>query len=152
GRNLPLKRIEISKEGAKKLFKKQKEDYKIELLKDIEDDMVTLYQQGDFIDLCRGPHIPSTGKLMAFKLLSIAGAYWRGNEKNKMLQRIYGTSFDKKSELDNYLKLIEEAKRRDHRKLGKDLDLFSFHDEGVGFPFFHLFLNKYYILRSKGTV
>ncbi|MBU4047322.1 TGS domain-containing protein, partial [bacterium] len=120
GRNLPLKRIEISKKEAKKLFKEQEEDYKTELLKDIEGDMVTLYQQGDFIDLCRGPHIPSTGKLKAFKLLSIAGAYWRGNEKNKMLQRIYGTSFDKKSELDNYLKLIEEAKRRDHRKLGKD--------------------------------
>ncbi len=137
GRNLPLIRTEISKKDAKKLFKEQEEDYKTELLKDIEDDMVTLYQQGDFVDLCRGPHIPSTGKLKAFKLLSIAGAYWRGNEKNKMLQRIYGTSFDKKSELDNYLKLIEEAKKRDHRKLGKDLDLFSFHDEGVGFPFFH---------------
>ncbi|MEA2022460.1 MAG: TGS domain-containing protein, partial [Candidatus Caldatribacteriota bacterium] len=93
-RNLSLKRIEISKKEAKKLFKEQKEDYKVELLKDIEDDMVTLYQQGDFIDLCRGPHIPSTRKLKAFKLLSIAGAYWRGNEKNKMLQRIYGTSFD----------------------------------------------------------
>jgi len=136
-RNLPLKRIEISKKEANELFKEQKEDYKTELLKDIEDDTVTLYQQGDFIDLCRGPHIPSTRNLKAFKLLSIAGAYWRGNEKNKMLQRIYGTSFDKKSELDNYLKLIEEAKKRDHRKLGKDLDLFSFHDEGVGFPFFH---------------
>ncbi|MCK4309263.1 MAG: TGS domain-containing protein, partial [Candidatus Atribacteria bacterium] len=119
GRNLPLKRIEVSKKEADELFEEQKEDYKVELLKDIEDDMVTIYQQGDFIDLCRGPHIPSTGKLKAFKLLSIAGAYWRGNEKNKMLQRIYGTSFDKKSELDNYLKLIEEAKRRDHRKLGK---------------------------------
>jgi threonyl-tRNA synthetase len=136
-RNLPLKRIEISKKEAKKLFKEQEEDYKTELIKDIVDDVVTLYQQGGFIDLCRGPHITSTGKLKAFKLLSIAGAYWRGNEKNKMLQRVYGTSFDKKSELDNYLKLVEEAKRRDHRKLGKDLDLFSFHDEGVGFPFFH---------------
>lgn len=136
-RNLSLKRIEVSREEANKLFEERKEDYKVELLRDLQDDMVTLYQQGDYIDLCRGPHITSTGKIKAFKLLSIAGAYWRGNEKNKMLQRIYGISFDKKSELDNYLKLIEEAKKRDHRKLGKELELFSMHDEGVGFPFFH---------------
>ena len=136
-RNLPLKRIEVSKEEANKLFKEKKEDYKLELIKDLQDDIVTLYQQGDYIDLCRGPHIASTGKVKVFKLLSIAGAYWRGNEKNKMLQRIYGISFDKKSELDNYLRLIEEAKKRDHRKLGKELELFSMHDEGVGFPFFH---------------
>lgn len=136
-RNLPLKRIEVSREEANKLFEERKEDYKVELLRDLQDDMVTLYQQGDYIDLCRGPHIASTGKIKAFKLLSIAGAYWRGNEKNKMLQRIYGISFDKKSELDNYLRLIEEAKKRDHRKLGKELELFSMHDEGVGFPFFH---------------
>jgi threonyl-tRNA synthetase len=136
-RNLPLKRIEVSRGEANKLFEERKEDYKVELLRDLQDDMVTLYQQGDYIDLCRGPHIASTGKIKAFKLLSIAGAYWRGNEKNKMLQRIYGISFDKKSELDNYLRLIEEAKKRDHRKLGKELELFSMHDEGVGFPFFH---------------
>jgi threonyl-tRNA synthetase len=136
-RNLPLKRIEVSKEEANKLFKEKKEDYKLELIKDLQDDIVTLYQQGDYIDLCRGPHIASTGKVKVFKLLSIAGAYWRGNEKNKMLQRIYGISFNKKSELDNYLRLIEEAKKRDHRKLGKELELFSMHDEGVGFPFFH---------------
>lgn len=136
-RNLPLKRIEVSREEANKLFEERKEDYKVELLRDLQDDMVTLYQQGDYIDLCRGPHITSTGKIKTFKLLSIAGAYWRGNEKNKMLQRIYGISFDKKSELDNYLRLIEEAKKRDHRKLGKELELFSMHDEGVGFPFFH---------------
>jgi threonyl-tRNA synthetase len=136
-RNLPLKRIEVSREEANKLFEERKEDYKVELLRDLQDDMVTLYQQGDYIDLCRGPHIASTGKIKAFKLLSIAGAYWRGNEKNKMLQRIYGISFDKKSELDNYLRLVEEAKKRDHRKLGKELELFSMHDEGVGFPFFH---------------
>lgn len=136
-RNLPLKRIEVSREKANKLFEERKEDYKVELLRDLQDDMVTLYQQGDYIDLCRGPHIASTGKIKVFKLLSIAGAYWRGNEKNKMLQRIYGISFDKKSELDNYLRLIEEAKKRDHRKLGKELELFSMHDEGVGFPFFH---------------
>jgi len=136
-RNLPLKRIEVSREEANKLFKERKEDYKLELIRDLQDDMLTLYQQGDYIDLCRGPHIASTGKIKVFKLLSIAGAYWRGNEKNKMLQRIYGISFDKKSELDNYLVLIEEAKKRDHRKLGKELELFSMHDEGVGFPFFH---------------
>jgi len=136
-RNLPLKRIEVSREEANKLFKEKKEDYKLELIKDLQDDIITLYQQGDYIDLCRGPHIASTGKVKVFKLLSIAGAYWRGNEKNKMLQRIYGISFDKKSELDNYLRLIEEAKKRDHRKLGKELELFSMHDEGVGFPFFH---------------
>ena len=136
-RNLPLKRIEVSREEANKLFKERKEDYKLELIKDLQDDIVTLYQQGDYIDLCRGPHIASTRKIKVFKLLSIAGAYWRGNEKNKMLQRIYGISFDKKSELDNYLRLIEEAKKRDHRKLGKELELFSMHDEGVGFPFFH---------------
>jgi len=136
-RDLPFKRIELNKEEANKFFKKKKEKYKLELLEDIQDDMVTLYQQGDFIDLCRGPHVSSTGKIKAFELLSIAGAYWRGNEKNKMLQRIYGISFDKESELDNYLRLVEEAKKRDHRKLGKELDLFSMHDEGVGFPFFH---------------
>jgi threonyl-tRNA synthetase len=136
-RDLPFKKTEISKEKANKIFKERKEDYKLELLKDISDEKVTLYQQGDYIDLCRGPHIFSTGKIKAFKLLSIAGAYWRGNEKNKMLQRIYGISFNKKSALDNYLKLIEEAKKRDHRKLGKELKLFSFQKEGIGFPFFH---------------
>ncbi|HEC93495.1 MAG TPA: threonine--tRNA ligase [Candidatus Atribacteria bacterium] len=136
-RDLPFKKMEVSKEEANKIFKDKEEKYKLELLEDIQDEKVTLYQQGDFIDLCRGPHVPSTGKIKAFKLLSVAGAYWRGNEKNKMLQRIYGISFDKKSELENYLRLIEEAKRRDHRKLGKDLDLFSMHDDGVGFPFFH---------------
>jgi len=136
-RDLPFKKMELSKEEASKFFKDREEKYKLELLEDIQDEKVTLYQQGDFIDLCRGPHVPSTGKIKAFKLLSVAGAYWRGNEKNKMLQRIYGISFDKRSELENYLRLIEEAKRRDHRKLGKDLDLFSMHDDGVGFPFFH---------------
>ncbi len=95
------------------------------------------YKQGDFIDLCAGPHLPSTGKVKAFKLLSIAGAYWRGNEKNKMLQRIYGTAFEKKKDLEDYLNMMEEAKKRDHRKLGKQLDLFSIHEEGPGFPFFH---------------
>jgi len=144
-RDLPFKRIEVNKEEANRIFKNKKEKYKLELLEDIQDDMVTLYQVGEFIDLCRGPHVPSTGKIKAFKLLSIAGAYWRGDEKNKMLQRIYGISFDKKSELDNYLRLVEEAKKRDHRKLGKELELFSMHDEGVGFPFFH---SKGMVLRN----
>lgn len=136
-KNLPFKKVEIKKQEAEKFFNEKDAVYKLELLKDIADDEVSLYQQGDFIDLCRGPHIPSTKKVKAFKLLSVAGAYWRGNEKNKMLQRIYGISFHKKSALEQYLKLKEEAKRRDHRKIGKELGLFSFHDEGVGFPFFH---------------
>ena len=136
-RDLPFKKINLPKKEAEKIFAQRNAKYKLELLKDITDDEVSLYQQGDFLDLCRGPHIPSTKKMKAFKLLSIAGAYWRGNEKNKMLQRIYGTSFDKKSALENYLKLREEAKKRDHRKIGKELQLFSFHEEGVGFPFFH---------------
>jgi len=126
---------EISKKEAKKLFKSN--PYKIELIEDIEGDSVSIYSSGDFIDLCSGPHIPSTGKVGSFKLLSVAGAYWRGNEKNKMLVRIYGTSFFKKEELKEYLDRLEKAKRSDHRKIGKDLDLFSFHDEAPGFPFFH---------------
>jgi len=126
---------EISKKEARKLFKDN--PYKIELIKDIEGDSVTIYSSGDFIDLCSGPHILSTGKVGAFKLLSVAGAYWRGNEKNKMLVRIYGTSFFKEEELKEYLDRLEKAKRSDHRKIGKDLDLFSFHDEAPGFPFFH---------------
>jgi len=126
---------EISKKEARELFKNN--PYKIELIKDIEGDSVRIYSSGDFIDLCSGPHISSTGKVGAFKLLSIAGAYWRGNEKNKMLVRIYGTSFFEKEELKKYLDRLEKAKRSDHRKIGKDLDLFSFHDEAPGFPFFH---------------
>jgi threonyl-tRNA synthetase len=126
---------EVSKKKARELFKDN--PYKIELIDDIEDDRVSIYSSGDFIDLCSGPHIPSTGRVKAFKLLSIAGAYWRGNEKNKMLVRIYGTSFFKKEELKKYLDRLEKAKRSDHRKIGKDLDLFSLHDEAPGFPFFH---------------
>jgi len=126
---------EISKKEARELFKNN--PYKIELIKDIEGDSVRIYSSGDFIDLCSGPHISSTGKVGAFKLLSIAGAYWRGSEKNKMLVRIYGTSFFEKEELKKYLDRLEKAKRSDHRKIGKDLDLFSFHDEAPGFPFFH---------------
>ncbi|MEA2022520.1 MAG: threonine--tRNA ligase [Candidatus Caldatribacteriota bacterium] len=136
-KDFPFKKTEITKKEAEKIFAEKDAIYKLELLNDITDDKVSLYQQGDFMDLCRGPHIPSTKKLKAFKLLSVAGAYWRGSEKNKMLQRIYGTSFNKKSALDDYLKLMEEAKKRDHRKIGKSLKLFSFHEDGVGFPFFH---------------
>lgn len=127
----------MEKEEAKRLFHERGEGYKIELINDLPGDKVSIYQQGDFIDLCRGPHIPSTGKIKAFKLLNLAGAYWRGDEKRPMLQRVYGTAFPKKGELDEYLHRLEEAKKRDHRKLGKELDLFSIQEEGPGFPFFH---------------
>ena len=135
--NLPIQREEMSVAEARKLFEERGEKYKIELLDEIEDEVVSVYRQGEFVDLCRGPHLPSTGKIKAFKLLSVAGAYWRGDERNKMLQRIYGISFPTKEMLDEYIKRLEEAKRRDHRKIGKELDLFSFHPEGPGFPFFH---------------
>jgi len=135
--DLPFLRQEVSKEEAIKIFQDLGEIYKVELIKEIQDQKITVYRQGDFTDFCRGPHLPSTGKLKAFKLLSIAGAYWRGDEKNPQLQRIYATAFPKKAELDEYLHMLEEAKKRDHRKLGKELDLFSLHDEGPGFPFFH---------------
>lgn len=130
-----FKRSEITKKEAKDLFKDN--IYKIELINEIEDSTVSIYSCGDFVDLCAGPHIPSTKKVKAFKLLSVAGAYWRGNENNKMLARIYGTSFFSREELKKYLHRLEAAKRSDHRKIGKDLDLFSFHDEAPGFPFFH---------------
>jgi len=136
-KNLAFQKKALKKEEAIDLFKKRGEVYKVELLQEFPDEEVTIYQQDDFIDLCRGPHIPSTGRVKAFKLQSLAGAYWRGNEKNKMLQRIYGISFDSSEALNHYLKMIEEAKRRDHRKIGKDLDLYSFQEEGIGFPFFH---------------
>ena len=127
--NLPISRSEISRNDAIKLFDKMGESYKVEIISEIpEDEILSLYSQGDFTDLCRGPHIPSTGKIPAFKLLSVAGAYWRGDEKNKMLSRIYGTAFPSKKELNAYLQLLEEAKKRDHRKLGKELDLFEISD------------------------
>lgn len=133
-----LERFELPREEAIKLMEEKGENYKVELIKDLpEDEIISFYKQGEFVDLCAGPHVPSTGKIKAFKLLSVAGAYWRGSEKNKMLQRIYGTSFVKKSQLDEHLNMLEEAKRRDHRKLGKELDLFSILEEGPGFPFFH---------------
>ncbi|WP_446897587.1 threonine--tRNA ligase [Clostridium sp. LBM24168] len=136
--NEKLEKFELPRLEAIKTMEEAGEPYKVELIRDLpEDAIITFYKQGDFIDLCAGPHVPSTGKVKVVKLLSIAGAYWRGNEKNKMLQRIYGIAFEKKSELQDYLKMIEEAKKRDHRKLGKELDLFSIHEEGPGFPFFH---------------
>ena len=136
-KNMPFQSEKISKQEAVDLFKEKGEKYKLELLDDIDDEQVSIYRLGNFVDLCRGPHIPSTGKVKAFKLKSVAGAYWRENEKNKMLQRIYGISFDSREALDHYLKMLSEAKKRDHRKIGKDLDLFSFQEEGIGFPFFH---------------
>ena len=136
--NIPLVRNELPRAEALSMFAKMEEPYKVELINDLpEDAIISIYQQGDFLDLCAGPHCPTTGRVKAFKLQSIAGAYWRGNEKNKMLQRIYGTAFNTKEELDAYLNMLEEAAKRDHRKLGKELDLFSIQDEGPGFPFFH---------------
>ncbi|MEG0332131.1 MAG: threonine--tRNA ligase [Clostridium sp.] len=136
--DLSLERFEMSRNEAIQLFKSQGEDYKVELIQDLpEDEIISFYKQGEFTDLCAGPHVESTGKGKAIKLLSIAGAYWRGDEKNKMLQRVYGTSFLKKSELDDYLNMLEEAKKRDHRKIGRELDLFSMNEVGPGFPFFH---------------
>jgi len=130
-----FKKSMLSKEKAKKLFKAN--PYKIEMIDNIEDKEVSIYSSGDFIDLCFGPHIPSTGKIRAFKLLSIAGAYWRGDEKNKMLVRIYGASFFSREELKKYTERLDLAKRSDHRKIGRDLDLFSFNEDAPGFPFFH---------------
>jgi len=134
----PIQRQELSSADAVKKFMDMGEDYKVELIEDLGVDSVSIYNQGDFADLCRGPHLPSTSFCKAFKLTSIAGAYWRGDEKRKMLQRVYGTAFADKKELDAYLERIEEAKRRDHRKLGRELDLFSFNDEvGAGFAIWH---------------
>ena len=135
--NLPITKSVMPRQEAIEFFKSKNEDYKVELIQDLpEDAVISCYSQGDFIDLCAGPHVASTGKVKAFKLQSIAGAYWRGDEKNKMLQRIYGTAFEKKEELEAYLHLLEEAAKRDHRKLGKELGLFVIKEEGPGFPFF----------------
>jgi len=136
--NLPIERLEITRDEAIKLFEEKGETYKIELINDLPSDVaISLYKQGEFVDLCAGPHVPSTGRIKAIKLQSLAGAYWRGDEKRKMLQRIYGTAFEKKSDLEAYLNMLEEAAKRDHRKLGRELDLFSIQEEGPGFPFFH---------------
>ncbi|HQY19410.1 MAG TPA: threonine--tRNA ligase [Ignavibacteria bacterium] len=139
-RDLKPERKDIKRLDAIEFFKSKREDpYKVEILETIakDEDEVSLYSQGEFTDLCRGPHLPSTEKVKSVKLLSVSGSYWRGDEKRQMLQRIYGISFPKQKELDEYLKNLEEAKKRDHRKLGKELDLFSFHEEGPGFPFWH---------------
>jgi threonyl-tRNA synthetase len=145
--DLPFERSELERADALAKFGEAGQDYKVELIEDLPVDVgLSCYRQGGFTDLCMGPHVPSTGRLKSFKLMSLAGAYWRGSEKNKMLQRIYGTSFPKKSMLDEHLFRLEEAKRRDHRKIGAELDLFSIHDEGPGFPFFH---PKGMILRNE---
>lgn len=136
-KDLKFTRQEVSRKEALKLMSEKNEYYKIELINDLdENEQISLYTQGDFTDLCRGPHIPSTRFIKAFKLTSVAGAYWRGDEKNEMLQRIYGVAFATKKELEKYEKLVEEAKKRDHRKLGRELKLFEIMDEGPGFPFF----------------
>lgn len=136
--NHVLERFEMDREEAIAYFEKQGEEFKVDLITNLPDDaVVSFYQLGDFIDLCKGPHLYDLSKIKALKLLSIAGAYWRGDENNKMLQRIYGTTFEKKKDLDEYLHRLEEARLRDHRKLGKELGLFTMHEEGPGFPFFH---------------
>ncbi|WP_448378785.1 threonine--tRNA ligase [Fervidobacterium sp.] len=135
--DLKIERFELPKAEAIELMKQRGQVYKVELIEEIPDEKVSFYKQGEFIDLCRGPHLPSTGKVKHFKLLSVSGAYWRGNEKNPMLQRIYGTAFAKKEDLENYLKMLEEAKKRDHRKLGPQLDLFFINtDVAAGMPIF----------------
>lgn len=136
--DISIERVEMPREEAVDFFKSQEEWYKLELIADLpEDAVISCYRQAEFIDLCAGPHLPSTGKIKAVRLLNLAGAYWRGSEKRPMLQRIYGTSFPKKSLLEEHLARLEEAKKRDHRRLGQELELFSLHEEGPGFPFYH---------------
>ena len=136
--NLPIEKKILSRNEALEFFRSRNQDYKVILIQDLpEDAIISTYTQGDFTDLCRGPHVRSTGKLKVFKLMTVAGAYWRGDEHNKLLQRIYATAFFDKEELDRFLFVRAEAEKRDHRKLGKQLNLFSFHEEGPGFPFFH---------------
>jgi len=135
--NIPIKRTSMKKCDAIEYFSKLNENYKVEIISDLESDIFSFYEQGDFIDLCRGPHVPSTGYLKVYKLMSVAGSYWRGDSNNKMLSRIYGTAFSTREDLDAYIKYLKEAKERDHRKLGRELNLFSFHEEGPGFPFWH---------------
>ena len=136
--NLPIEKKILSRNEALEFFRSRNQDYKVILIQDLpEDAIISTYTQGDFTDLCRGPHVRSTGKLKVFKLMTVAGAYWRGDEHNKMLQRIYATAFFDKEKLDRFLFVRAEAEKRDHRKLGKQLNLFSFHEEGPGFPFFH---------------
>jgi threonyl-tRNA synthetase len=136
GADLPFERFEMGKAEALDFFQKAGERYKAELVEGLTDGTISFYRQGDFTDLCRGPHLPGTGRIKAFKLMSVAGAYWRGDSSRQMLQRIYGTAFANKKSLDEYLSKLEEAKKRDHRKLGRELDLYNILDEGPGFPFF----------------
>jgi threonyl-tRNA synthetase len=135
-RDLPIVRRELGREEGLALFKRLHENYKLELIEDIQGEL-TVYEQGDFVDLCRGPHLDRTSRIKYFKILSVAGAYWRGDERNKMLQRLYATAYPAKELLEEHLRRLEEAKKRDHRKLGKELDLFSFHLEAPGAPFWH---------------
>lgn len=145
--NYPLERFELPRAEAIEKMKSMGEDYKVELIEDLpEDAVISFYQQGDFVDLCAGPHMDSTGQIKAVKLQSVAGAYWRGDSNRKMLQRIYGTCFPSQAELDEYLKKLEEAKLRDHRKIGKEMDLFDIYEEGPGFPFF---MPKGMIIRNE---
>ncbi|MBN2221276.1 MAG: TGS domain-containing protein, partial [Vallitaleaceae bacterium] len=133
--NLEITRFELPRAKAIELMQEKEEDYKVELINDLpEDSVISFYQQGEFVDLCAGPHLFRTKEVKALKLMSVAGAYWRGSENNKMLTRIYGTAYPKKKDLDEYLARLEEAKKRDHRKLGKELELFTMYDEGPGFP------------------
>ena len=136
-RDLPVQRSEMPRDEAVAFFRKQGEAYKAEIIASIpSNEPISLYGQGNFIDLCRGPHVPSTGKLKVFKLMRLAGAYWRGDSKNEMLQRVYGTAWTKKEDQEAYLKMLEEAEKRDHRRLGKQLDLFHMQEEAPGLPFF----------------
>ncbi len=145
--NYPMERFELPREEAIKYMEDKKEPYKVELIRDLpEDEIISFYKQGDFVDLCAGPHMESTGKIKAFKLMSVAGAYWRGDSDRQMLQRIYATAFPTQEELDEYIEKLEEAKKRDHRKIGKEMDLFMITDEGPGFPFF---LPKGMIIRNE---
>ncbi len=145
--NYPIVRKEMPRQEALEFFRSRNENYKVELIEGLpEDAIISLYEQGEFVDLCAGPHLPSTGRLKAIKIMSLAGAYWRGDENKKMLQRVYATSFPKQAQLDDYLHKLEEAKKRDHRKLGKELGLFVLVDEGPGFP---IFLPKGMILRNE---
>lgn len=145
--DLPITRREVSREEAVRLFSELEDPFKLELIRDLpEEAVISIYDQGEFFDLCRGPHLPSTGRIKAFKLQSVAGAYWRGDANNKMLQRIYGTAFPKKTQLDEFLHRLEEAKKRDHRKLGKELELFMFSEEAPGMPFY---LPKGMIIRNE---
>lgn len=135
--DLPIRREEVSRDDALRLFEERKDRFKVEIIQDLpEGTQLTLYRQGEFVDLCRGPHLPSTGRIKAFRLMSLAGAYWRGDSKREMLTRLYAVAFAKKSELDEHLKMLEEAKQRDHRKLGKELELFMFSEDAPGMPFY----------------